>query len=71
MIEVTVKYWSATRSVDVVSALRKDGYVQGKDFDFSYHVPTQEYLGEALNPKYTKFIFYKEELASWFQLKYQ
>jgi hypothetical protein len=58
--------------MDIVRELRAKVYVQGTDFDFSYHKP--EYDLErygVLYDRYTLFTFYKEELASWFELLYK
>lgn len=45
------------------------GWVQGKDFDFSYIISTLENWNEVL-PKHTVFTFYTEKYASYFALKY-
>lgn len=57
--------------MDIVKELRKMGYIQGKDFDFEYHKPeiiVNEY--EGVYNRYTMFKFYKEEIATWFSLRY-
>lgn len=72
MIEVKVLDWMPNHVMDVVKELRIKGYVQGTDFDFEYHKPEFDDLGiEAVYNRYTVFKFYKEELATWFSLRYQ
>jgi predicted NodU family carbamoyl transferase len=56
--------------LEYFTALKEKGYVQGIDFDFSFHQSKwDEMIGEI--PKHTEFIFYKEELATWFSLLHQ
>lgn len=62
--------------MDIVKDLRKKGLVQGVDFDFKYKPPEfQSRIDwtqiDVYNTRCTVFTFYKEELATWFQLKYQ
>lgn len=55
--------------IDIVCELRQQGMTQGKDFDFSYNQSKwDDMIGEI--PKQTIFTFYKDQLATWFQLKY-
>ena len=59
-------------AMDVVRELRKMGYVQGIDFDFEYYKPEMnDWSGYVVYNRYTKFIFYKDEIATWFALRYQ
>ena len=58
--------------MDIVKEIRKMGYVQGIHFDFEYHKPEivlTEY--EGVYNRYTIFRFYKDEIATWFSLRYQ
>lgn len=72
MKEVKILDWMPNQVMDIVRDLRKQGYVQGKDFDFEYHKPKyDDWSGDAVYNRYTIFIFYKEELATWFALRYQ
>mgnify|MGYP003333569117 FL=1 len=72
MIEVKVENWNVQKVLEVVTDLRKMGYVQGLDFDFFYYPakmidfnPYSNYTG-----KYTIFKFKNEQLATYFYLKY-
>lgn len=72
MIEVKVENWNVHKILEVVGEIRNIGYVQGVDFDFTYHPakmldfnPYGKYTG-----KYTTFKFYNDQLATYFHLKY-
>jgi hypothetical protein len=72
-IEVMLDDMLPNEMMDIVRELRKQGYVQGVHFDFAYYKPEirlDEDAYEAVYKRYTVFTFYKEELASWFSLKY-
>jgi hypothetical protein len=57
--------------MDIVKELRKQGYIQGTHFDFEYHKPElNDWSGDFVYNRYTIFKFYKEELATWFSLRY-
>lgn len=72
MTSVTLMNVGATQALDIVHELRAQGYVQGKDFDFSYHQAFWDGFGYAEGnlPKHTIFKFYNKTHASWFALKY-
>lgn len=60
-----------TDLIEVVRAMRTKGLIQGKDFDFSYHLGAHDYLnGSPPVDKHAVFSFYDDQLASWFTLKY-
>ena len=70
MTKVTLTNKNASEASDLVQKLRDNGYVQGVDFDFAFHQSKWDsMIGDI--PKHTEFIFYKEELATWFSLMYQ
>jgi hypothetical protein len=70
MTKVTITNKNASESLELVQKLRDKGYVQGVDFDFAFHQSKwDDMIGEI--PKHTEFIFYKEELATWFSLLHQ
>jgi hypothetical protein len=72
MIEVKILDWLPSEVLDIVRELRKQGYVQGIDFDFEYHKPRFDDLShDPVYNRHTIFKFYKEELATWFALRYQ
>ena len=55
----------------IVNDLKQKGYVQGIDYDWEYHKPEyNDWSGDAVYNRYTMFKFYKEELATWFSLRY-
>lgn len=70
MIEVKFIGALPGQTMEIVSELRSKGYVQGKDFDFAYHQSKwDDMIGEI--PRETIFTFYKDELATWFELTYK
>jgi hypothetical protein len=70
MTKVTITNKNASEVLELVQKLIDKGYVQGVDFDFAFHQSKwDEMIGEI--PKHTEFIFYKEELATWFSLLHQ
>ena len=72
MIEVQLIDKFPNEIMDIVKDMRKSGLVQGIDFDFSYHQPKYDwYSGDAVYNRHTTFIFYKEELATYFRLMYE
>jgi hypothetical protein len=69
MKTVSVHAIDPNQVMDIVRELRQQGMVQGRDFDFAYHQRKwDEIVGEI--PKHTDFVFYNDQLATWFQLKY-
>ena len=71
MIEVKLIDKMPNDILEIVKELRSLGYIQGKDFDFQYRPP--KYTDLTHDPVYnrtTTFMFYKEEMASWFSLRY-
>ncbi len=71
MIEVKVNDWMPWQAMDVVLELRAKGHVLGTDFEWEYHKPEyNDWSGDAVYNRYTVFRFYKEELATWFTLRY-
>lgn len=70
MIQITVTASLPNEIIDIVHELKKRGYVQGVDFDFAYNQSKwDDMIGEI--PKHTVFTFYKDELATWFELAYK
>jgi hypothetical protein len=70
MTKVTITNKNASEVLELVQKLRDKGYVQGVDFDFAFHQSKWDEIFEEI-PKHTEFIFYKEELATWFSLLHQ
>jgi hypothetical protein len=71
MIEVKLVDSMPNEVMDIVRQLKQRGYVQGTDFDWEYHKPEyNDWSGDAVYNRYTMFTFYKEELATWFSLRY-
>ena len=71
MKEVRIIDIMPNEAMDIVKELRKIGYVQGIDFDFEYHKPeiiVDDY--EGVYNRFTMFRFYKDEIATWFSLRY-
>ena len=58
--------------MELVRELRKKGYAQGIDFDFKFiPVEIDHKSYQVINKNHTIFIFYKEEIATWFSLVHQ
>ena len=71
MITVEILDLKPEEVMPIVRALRDDGLVQGQDFDFAYrHAKYDTDSWEAVHNRRTTFIFYKEEYATMFTLKY-
>lgn len=72
MKAVRIERDSPNEIIDIVKELRNRGYVQGQDFDFKFvpiEIDPKNY--QVINNKHTMFMFYKEELATWFTLIWQ
>ncbi len=70
MIQIKLSTMKPDAMLYVVQELRSKGYVQGVDFDFAYHQSKwDDMIGEI--PRETIFTFYKDELATWFELLYK
>jgi hypothetical protein len=70
MIEIKLPDMKPDIMLNIVRELRSKGYVQGTDFDFAYQQSKwDDMIGEI--PKHTIFKFYKDELATWFELAYK
>jgi hypothetical protein len=72
LLNVRLERDNPNEIIEIVRELRFRGYVQGTDFDFKFvpiQIDPESY--QTINKKHTMFIFYREELASWFTLLYQ
>lgn len=65
--------WTAAQTIELVTELRQRGLKQGIDFDFEYHPSQNSFTGyaDAEFGKHAVFIFYKDSLATWFELTYR
>lgn len=71
MIQVIVNDKSPADIMEIVRELRASGLIQGTDFDFAYKpAEWDNFSGDAVHNKHTKFIFYSEKYATLFALKY-
>lgn len=67
---------TATDTVNIVNELREMGLEQTKDFDFKFNqggyrqIDEQDAFAYRWVEHTSVFYFYREELASWFKLKY-
>lgn len=68
-VEVIIRNRSAGEIMEIVSKLRADGWVQGRDFDFAYRQSHWDPMTGNVEGT-TKFTFYTEKYASIFALKY-
>jgi hypothetical protein len=72
MIEVKLIDIMPNEMIDIVNDLKQKGYQLGIDFDWEYHKPKfDDWSGDAVYNRYTVFKFYKDELATWFELVYK
>jgi hypothetical protein len=69
MLTVVLNNRSTNEIMDIVQDLRKQGLVQGTDFDFAYNPPKWDGFTQA-QEKFTVFNFYVEKYATLFSLKY-
>lgn len=56
--------------MDIIRELRRQGMVQGTDFDFTHVRSTEYIMAKAPMPKHTIFAFYTDKYATFFALKY-
>ena len=70
MINVEIKYIGPTKVLEIVQELRNMGWVQGTDFDFSFHQSEYDYMNGDVIPKRTVFTFYNDTNASYFTLRF-
>jgi len=71
MVEVKVLEKMPEEIMKIVKELRSLGYQQGNHFDFTYRPPKyDDFSMDAVYNRHTVFTFYKEELASWFALRF-
>jgi len=69
--QVILSHTKPDEVISVVREMRKNGMIQGKDFDFKYEPATYDTDGwEAVSPRQTVFTFYDEKYATWFALKW-
>jgi hypothetical protein len=69
--EVKMIDWQPWQAIDVAKELQTKGYVMGMDFEWEYHKPKyDDTTYEAVHNRFTIFRFYKDEIATWFTLKY-
>lgn len=69
MQQVTL-YIDVNKTLEIVSELKKHGWVMGKDFDFAfYQSKWDDMIGEI--PKQSVFTFYNDVNASYFALKWK
>ena len=69
--EITILERNASQIIDIVLEMRKQGYVQGRDFDFAYNPPRYDNFSyDPVMQGCTIFTFYEDALASWFAIKY-
>lgn len=70
MLEVIKNINNVEEALRIVHDIKNMGYVQGTDFDFKYVAPIFDLFHMEIKPKQITLIFYKEELATWFNLRY-
>ena len=71
MIQVRIDDIDANDAMRIVQELRDMGWVQGQEFDFSYHHTRRDsYSYEIMDPMHAIFFFYRPEYATLFTLKY-
>jgi hypothetical protein len=70
--EIRVDDIDVNDTLDIVRALRAQGQVQGRDFDFSYHRATYDPVtGHGpIDNKHALFKFYDDKYATLFALRY-
>lgn len=70
MIKVIVRDKQANEILDMVSELRSQGLVQGRDFDFAYQPEEYDTFTGIVKERLTVFSFHTEKYATLFSLKH-
>jgi hypothetical protein len=72
-ITVRLDNIKASTVMDIVHELRREGHIQGEDFDFAYNPNYSDGFSEYDSNKksYAEFMFHTEESAFFFKLKYE
>ena len=71
MIQVRIDDIDANTALSIVYELRDMDWQQGQDFEFAYrHARRDSYSYELQDPSHAIFLFYNEEYATMFRLKY-
>ena len=70
MIEIVVDNQEVSELLPMVKSMRERGWVQGRDFDFTYHPAEYRYTWDQTAEQRTVFTFYREEIAIVFALTY-
>lgn len=70
MIEIVVENQEVSKLWPMVQSMRERGWVQGQDFDFTYHPAEYRYTWDKTANQRTVFTFYREEIATVFALTY-
>ena len=67
-------YIDVNRTLEIVSELKRHGWVMGVDFDFSYHKAMYDsFSGSNWEPevdRHCTFTFYNDSNASYFMLRW-
>lgn len=72
MLKVVLTDFTLSDILEKVDALRKEGYKQGKDFDFAYYpekLANDNFTYDKIQERKLEFTFYDNELALIFKLK--
>jgi len=70
LIEIVVENQEVSKLWPMVQSMRERGWVQGQDFDFTYHPAEYRYTWDQTAEQRTVFTFYREEIATLFALTY-
>jgi hypothetical protein len=66
-----ILYIDTNRTLEIVSELKKHGWVMGKDFDFACHKSKYDYHWQyEEEPNRSIFTFYNDVNASYFMLRW-
>lgn len=70
LIEIVVEHRGVSEILPMVTSMRERGWVQGRDFDFTYYPAEYRYTWDQTAKQRTVFTFYREEIATLFALTY-
>ena len=70
VIEVKLYGRNVQEILEIVQDLRRTGFGQTEDFDFKWEPAHYDWSGDAEQASCTTFMFYSEEVATFFRLKY-
>jgi|688.fasta_scaffold2740889_1 hypothetical protein len=70
MIRFSHNISSVDQLMSIIKDIKKQGFIQGTDFDFEYHKPVYDEHYDEVTPRHVVLLFHNEKLVTWYGLKY-